>query len=146
MNLGERVCQRIAEFNAAVPGSIGEVMQFRLTAYEPEQNDFIMTCRTMPWMRNYAGTLHGGMCAAILDQAMGFVVYCLKPGEGTAPAIQLSVNYHRPLFPGDNVIVRVHVVSSTRSLMNLTAEAFQESNPKKICTSASGTYFYKPKV
>ena len=88
-------------------------------------------------------TLHGGLCATILDQAMGFVSYCLKAGEGTAPAVHLSVDYHRPLRPGERVKVTVRVVSVTRNLMNLTAEACQESHPEKICLSGSGVYFFK---
>lgn len=67
-------------------------------------------------------------------------------GEGSAPAVHLSVDYHRPLHPGEQVIVKVHVVSVTRSLTKLTAEAFQASSPEKICLSGSGVYFFKPKV
>lgn len=144
-DLGERVRQRIAEISESVPGSIGDMMHFQLLSYDPEKEDFVMSCHTEPWMRNFAGTLHGGLCATILDQAMGFVSYCLKPGEGAAPTVQLEVDYHRPLHPGEDVIVKVHIVSATRSLMNLTVEAVQESNPDKICLSGSGIYFYKPK-
>lgn len=138
------VRQRIAQISEEVPGSIGDMMHFQLVACDPEKGDYTMTCQTLPWMRNFAGTLHGGMCASILDQAMGFISYCLKPGEGTAPTVQLEVDYHRPLIPGEEVLVRVHVVSLTRSLMNLTAEAVRPENPDKICLSGSGIYFYKP--
>lgn len=135
---------RIAEVNEAVPGSIAEMLNFRFVSQE---NDVIvMTCQTMPWMRNPAGTLHGGLCATILDQAMGFVSYCLKVGEGTAPAIHLAVDYHRPLCPGEQVYVRVHVVNVSRNLMNLRAEAYQASSPERICLSASGVYFFKPRA
>lgn len=146
IDLAEEVRCRIAELDNSVPGSIGEMMNFQVVEYDPEHNDLVMICETMPWMRNFAGTLHGGLCATILDQAMGLVSYCLKDGEGTAPAVQLGVDYHRPLHPGEQVIVKVHVVSVTRSLMNLTAEAFQASCPEKICLSGSGIYFFKPKV
>ena len=141
-DLGEKVRRRIAEVGACAPGSIAEMLRFQFVSCD--HDDVVMTCETMPWMRNSAGTLHGGLCATILDQAMGFVSYCLKPGEGTAPAVQLSVNYHRPLHPGEQVIVKVHAASITRSLMNLTAEAYQASRPEKICLSGSGIYFYKP--
>lgn len=141
-DLGEKVCRRIAEVNASVPGSIAEMLRFRLLSCE--QDCIVMSCQTMPWMRNPAGTLHGGLGAAILDQAMGFVSYCLKTGEGTAPAVHLSVDYHRPLHPGEPVIVKVHVVSVTRSLMNLRAEACQASGPEKLCLSGSAMYFFKP--
>ena len=143
-DLGERVRRRIAEVNSAVPGSIAEMLSFRFVSQE---NDVIvMTCQTMPWMRNPAGTLHGGLCATILDQAMGFVSYCLKAGEGTAPAVHLAVDYHRPLHPGEQVHVRVRVVNVSRTLMNLTAEAYQASCPEKICLSGSGVYFFKPRA
>ena len=136
--------RRIAEVNSAVPGSIAEMLSFRFVSQE---NDVIvMTCQTMPWMRNPAGTLHGGLCATILDQAMGFVSYCLKAGEGTAPAVHLAVDYHRPLHPGEQVHVRVRVVNVSRTLMNLTAEAYQASCPEKICLSGSGVYFFKPRA
>ena len=143
-NMEEKVRARIAEITETVPGSIGDLMHFQLLECDPEHGDYTMTCKTEPWMRNCAGTLHGGMCATILDQAMGFISYCLKPGEGAAPTVQIEVDYHRPLHPGEDVMVKVHVVTATRSLMNLTAEAVQVSHPDKIALSGSGIYFYKP--
>ena len=140
----ETVRRRIAQITEEVPGSIGDMMHFQLIGCDEEKGDYTMTCETLPWMRNYAGTLHGGLCATILDQAMGFISYCLKRGPGTAPTVQMEVDYHRPLIPGEEVIVKVHVVTATRSLMNLTAEAVQASHPEKICLSGSGIYFYKP--
>ena len=139
-----RLRDRIAEITQTVPGSIGDMLKFTLLDCQTETGDFHMSCHTEPWMRNFAGTLHGGLCATILDQAMGFVSYCLKLGEGTAPTVQLEIDYHRPVIPGEDVIVKVHVVSATRSLMNLTAEAVQASHPEKICLSGSGIYFFKP--
>ena len=139
-DLGEKVRRRVAEVNADASGSIAGMMNFRFESCA--DGDVVFTCQTMPWMRNPAGTLHGGLCATILDQAMGFVSYCLKAGEGTAPAVHLSVDYHRPLRPGERVIARVRVVSVTRNLINLTAEACQESLPEKICLSGSGVYFF----
>lgn len=143
-NMEEKVRRRIAQISEEVPGSIGDMMQFQLLECDPAKGDYTLSCKTLPWMRNYAGTLHGGLCATILDQAMGFISYCLKPGEGAAPTVQIEVDYHRPLHPGEDVLVKVHVVTATRSLMNLTAEAMQLSNPEKICLSGSGIYFYKP--
>ena len=143
-DLGEKVRRRIGEITEVVPGSIGDMMHFQLLGYADAHGDYTMSCQTAPWMRNFAGTLHGGLCATILDQAMGFVSYCLKPGEGIAPTVQIEIDYHRPLMPGEDVIVKVHVVSATKSLMNLTAEAVQASHPEKICLSGSGIYFYKP--
>ena len=143
-NMEVKLRRRIAQITEEVPGSIGDMLHFDLLECDEAKGDYTMTCRTTPWMRNYAGTLHGGLCATILDQAMGFVSYCLKPGEGTAPTVQIEVDYHRPLVPGEDVLVKVHVVTATRSLMNLTAEAMEIGNPDRICLSGSGIYFYKP--
>lgn len=141
--LGQLVADRIRQVSEAVPGSIGDQMRFEVVDSDEEKREVTMTCRTEPWMCNFAGTLHGGMCATIVDQAMGFVSYCLKPGEGAAPTVQLSVNYHRPLIPGGKVVVRVCAQSVTRSLMHLYSEAYLANAPEKICLTATGVYFYK---
>lgn len=136
--------KRLEELRTAAPDSIGAVMDFELLSCDSEAGEYVFRCKTMPWMRNILGTLHGGLCATALDQAMGFVAHCIKPGEGTAPTIQMQVSYHRPLISGEDVIVKVWVVSATRSLMSFRSEAFQASRPEKLCLSGSATYFYKP--
>lgn len=144
IDLAEKVRRRIAQVDASIPGSIAEMLRFEVVG--EDKGDIVMTCGTMPWMRNSAGTLHGGLCATILDQAMGFVSCCLKEGNDIAPTVQMSISYHRPLHPGEQVIVKVHVVSVTHSLMNLTAEASQATCPEKICLSGSSMYFVRQKM
>lgn len=144
IDLAEKVRRRIAQVDANIPGSIAEMLRFEVVG--EDKGDIVMTCGTMPWMRNSAGTLHGGLCATILDQAMGFVSCCLKEGNDIAPTVQMSISYHRPLLPGEQVVVKVHVISVTHSLMNLTAEASQATCPEKICLSGSGMYFVKQKM
>ncbi len=143
-NCAEEVRSRIEQLSQAAPGTIGDILQFRFLHYDPEEDLYTLTCKTEEWMRNPAGTLHGGMCATILDQAMGFVSFCRKPGEGFVPTIQLTVDYLRPLIPGEMVIIKVRVISITRTLMHLSAEAMRYDHPEKVCLSGSGIYFYKP--
>lgn len=137
----EVIRSRITAFSQAASGTIGDMLQFCLVSYDEEENVCTMTCKTEPWMRNIAGTLHGGMCATILDQAMGFVAYCVKQGEGIAPTISMSVDYHRPLIPGESVLVKVRVISVTHSFLSLSAEAMGEKRPEKVCVSGSGIYY-----
>ena len=132
--------RRIAQVSEFAPGSIGDMLHFELLECDPEAGDYFLFCRT----ENPAGTLHGGLGATVLDQAMGLIPYCLKTGAGIAPTVQLSVNYHRPLIPGTEVLVKVHVVSATRSLITLSAEARSKENPEKLCLSGTGLYFWKP--
>lgn len=142
-DLEQIVRQRIALLHEVVPGSIGDQMNFRLVCCDPNAGSYTLRCSTASWMRNVQGTLHGGMCAAIVDQAMGFIAYCVKPGEGRAPTVQLQVNYHRPLIPGEDVTIRVKVISVTKKLMHLSAEAALAESGNRICLTATGIYFYK---
>ena len=143
LSLPEAVSRRIAELHTIAPDSIGDQMGFQVVKSESGEDACTLRCRTFPWMRNAAGTLHGGMCATVLDQAMGFLAYCIKPGPGQAPTVQLQVTYHRPLIPGEDVIVRVKVISVTKSLMHLSAEAALADSPERVCLTGSAIYFYK---
>lgn len=142
-SMEERIKARLAAIHVHAPGSIGAQMNYSLVDCDDTVREYTLLCHTFDWMRNIPGTLHGGMCATVVDQAMGFVAYCLKTGEGTAPTVQMSVEYHRPLIPGEDVIVRVKVVAQTRSLMRLSAEAAQASAPERVCLTSSATYFNK---
>lgn len=143
-SMEEKVRNRLSSIHSLAPGSIGSQMNYELLECDEATGLYVMKCRTFDWMRNIPGTLHGGMCATVVDQAMGFIAFCLKQECGTAPTVQMNVDYHRPLIPGEDVIVRVKVLTVTKSLMRLTAEAVLASCPEKICLTSSATYFNKP--
>ena len=143
-DLSKAIIARIAELHAIAPGSIGDLMEYQLISWDDREGVYTFSCKTMDWMRNGPGTLHGGMCATVVDQAMGFVAYCAKPGQGTAPTVSMQVTYHRPLIPGEEVLVTVRVLTVTKSLMHFTSEAMLRQAPDKLCLSGSATYFYKP--
>ena len=124
-------------------GSIGDMLKFQVVSCDEEKDDYVLRCQTESWMCNHYGTLHGGICATILDQAMGMVCCCLKKGVGTSTTVQLEADYHRPILPGEDILVRVHVISVTRSLVNMTAELVQMSRQDKISVSGSAIFFYK---
>lgn len=133
--------ERVSLVSREVPGSIGAMMDYRVLAWDGEKQEATMTCKTLPWMRNFAGTLHGGLCATVVDQAMGFVSNALRGGHAVVPTVQLSVNYHRPLNPGEEVLVKVRVESATRRFLTLTAQASHSDAPEKLCLSATGMYY-----
>ena len=143
LSMEEKIRSRLAAIHHLAPGSIGAQMDYALIDCDEERKEYTLLCRTFEWMRNIPGTLHGGMCATVVDQAMGFIAYCLKSAEGTAPTVQMSVDYHRPLVPGEDVIVKVRVVAVTRSLMRLSSEAYQSSAPERVCLTSTATYFNK---
>ena len=139
----EQLKLRLGQLHEVAPESVGDLLHLQPLEYDEQRQEVLFSGKTEPWMRNGHGTLHGGMCATIADQAMGAVAYCVKPGEGIAPAIELHLNYHRPLIPGEKVLARVRVVSVTKSLIHMAGELYREAAPDKLCVTASGTYFYK---
>ena len=132
--------ERIAQRN---PGTIAEMLKFNVISCDEEKDDYVFSCKTEPWMCNHYRTLHGGICATILDQAMGMVCSCLKKGYGTCTTVQLESDYHRPIPAGDEILIQVHVMSVTRSLMNLTAELIHPDKPNKFAVTGSGIFFFR---
>ena len=133
----------IRDIHEAHPGSIGDMLNFSVVSCNEQTDDYVLECETAPWMCNHYGTLHGGICATILDQAMGMVCVCLKRDSGNCTTVQLEADYHRPVITGSPLLIRVHVVSVTRSLINMTAELVQNSKPDKISVSGSAIFFCK---
>ena len=125
------------------PDSIGAMLNFSLLSCDEERDIYCFRCDTAGWMRNINGTLHGGVCATILDQAMGFVVRCIQPGNGISPTAEMQISYHRPVIPGEKLDIMVQVLSRGRSLMHLRAEAGM-TGTDKLCISATAVYCYKP--
>lgn len=139
----EQVRCRIQQLHSASPDSIGDILNFELLECDTARAEFVFRCKTAPWMRNVYGTLHGGICSTVLDQAMGYVAYCVKPGEGIAPTIELQTYFHRALVPGRAIIVKVTITSITRTLIHLRAEAYAEEDPEALAISGSAIYFFK---
>ena len=94
-------------------------------------------------MCNHYGMLHGGICATIMDQAMGMICSCLKKGYGSCTTVQLESDYHRPIPPGEYILVQVHVMSITRSLINLTCELLNPDNTEKNFVTGSAIFFFR---
>ena len=141
--LEQKVRDRVEAMHTLAPGSIGDQMHYSLLHCDEGAGECTFLCQTFDWMRNTSGTLHGGLCATVVDQAMGFVAHCVKRGEGAAPTVELQMSYHRPLNPGEDVEVKVKVVSVTSSLIRLSAQAHHPGKPEKVCLTATATYFQK---
>lgn len=127
-----------------VQHKMNDWLHFAFLDFDEESKTYCFCCLTEPWMCNPMGTLHGGISATILDHAMGSLAFCMVSEEGIAPASQIQVNYHRPLFAGKKILIKVSLVSRTRSLLHFSAVAYHEDLPDKICISGTGTYFIKP--
>ena len=138
----EQVRKRLEQLETLAPGGVGCMLRLEALRYEEETGSYVLRAPTESWMRNAHGTLHGGLCITIADQAMGTVVYGYRPGEGIAPTITLHSDFHRPLIPGEDVLIRVRMESVTRTLLRAKAELYRASAPDKLCVSVGATFFY----
>ena len=143
-SLEHLVRRRMEYLQKHLQDTISAMVHLELVKCDEANNDYVIKGTPAPWMINFHGTLHGGMCATFVDQAMGHMAFCLKPGPGITPTIDMSIKYHRPLMADDEILMHVHLVSQTKTLISLSCEAYRASAPDKICISATATYFYKP--
>lgn len=143
-SLEHLIQRRLDYLQKHMKDTISAVLDLQLVECSTDKNEYVFLGRPAPWMINFHGTIHGGMCATFVDQAMGHMAFCLKPGPGICPTVDMSVKFHRPLLTDDGILMRVHLVSKTRTMMHMSCEAYRASVPDKICISATATYFYKP--
>jgi len=139
----QALMQMIGELHRHAPDSIGDLLHFRVEACDGQKGNYCFCAQTSEWMRNAFGSLHGGMFAAIMDQAMGFVAMYLMGGTAVTPSIQLNVTYHRPAKAGGELSVKVHVDAVTKSIMYLRSEITEQENPDRLLASATGIYAIK---
>ncbi len=103
-----------------------------------------MTYPSEPWMRNPAGGMHGGMIAAIFDNAMCSAVRGVA-GIGDSPTVNLQISYIRPVRIGVPVEVEVRVNGCGRTMAYVTAELWQGENRKRVLATAASTVFVAQK-
>lgn len=142
-NSQQALTQMIVQLHRHAPDSIGDLLQFRAEACDGQKGDYSFCAQTFEWMRNAFGSLHGGMLAMVMDQAMGFVAMYLLGGTAVTPSIQLNVTYHRPAIAGDKLSVKVHVDAVTKSLIYLRAQITQQERTERLLASATGIYVIK---
>lgn len=90
------------------------------------------------WMYNPFGTLHGGMIAAVLDNAMGIYCALLTPDSGT-PTVSLQLSYLRPCPMGSPLHVRAELIRPGRSVSFARATLWVKDERRPVAT-AEGIY------
>jgi uncharacterized protein (TIGR00369 family) len=89
-------------------------------------------------MTNPAGTLHGGVIAAIMDDIMGATMYSLEETHFKI-TVNLSVDYFYPAREGEKVIARSSVIKEGNTLLNAACELYHENG--KLMARGSSNLF-----
>lgn len=138
----ELIRQGIAVTEDDAPNTIGSMLHFALESCDEGRREVAFLCRTEPWMGNVLGSLHGGISAAVIDHAMGILSNALRRREDRGPTVSLNLTYHKPLLAGEQIRVVARVLSASKHMTQLYAEAYSvEKNV--LCVSATGTYYFR---
>lgn len=140
--LKTRILELMNQFQSAAGDSVGGMMHLQLVDCSEDGMEACFRCKTEQWMRNAFGTLHGGMSAAVMDQAMGFLTVAAMAEEGITATVQMQESYHYPIFPDSTILIRVRIISSSKSLRHLTGEICMEHIPDRICVSSTSVYYF----
>lgn len=84
--------------------------------------------------RSYAGVLHGGLIATLLDCAM---VHALFAHGIVAHTAELNLRYRHPVSTGVHVVVTAHLRARCGVLCVLVAEVRQRGT---VCTTAQAKF------
>ena len=137
----EHLIKRVAWVNEAAAGTVCGDLRMEVLEGDTEKGEYLFLCHTTEVMRNVIHTLHGGSAAIVVDQAMGSVANSMFSEDGHAPTSQLTLNFHRPVTAGEDLLVRVKIVNASRRQIHLRSEIYTTKAPDKLCVSASAVFF-----
>jgi uncharacterized protein (TIGR00369 family) len=117
MSSGEKIDQQMTTrcFGCGPDNPIGLKLRFR-----PEGGMVVCDFNLSDLYAGYPGFMHGGVIFSVLDEAMGWAVYCLCSGT-LAITAKAEVRFLRPAPTGENLRVTAEVVDRTRKLVTAKA-------------------------
>lgn len=95
---------------------------------------FVYTIR--PEMANPMGTLHGGVTAAIIDDAIGATLFSLGDSHFFT-TLNNVVDYFAPAWPGQQVIALTSLVKRGRQVIHAQCEVREHTTNKLLARGIS---------
>ena len=120
--------------------SINAMTQPLFVRCDEEEKSCILAFNTDKRLENPNGTLHGGVIATMLDNAMGCMANFYGEKKLTQ-TVSFQVSYLRPGAIGQEVMVKVQVTKQGRTMQYLNAEAWMKGKEEKKIATATGVYF-----
>ncbi|MGI5880360.1 MAG: PaaI family thioesterase [Syntrophomonadaceae bacterium] len=112
-------------------------MQGRMIEYVPGKSLTV----GFPVLESYlnpAGSMQGGYITAAFDNVFGPLSHAVMKSLTTT--LYIHTSYHRPIFAGDELIVKASVITSGRTVTHMYAEARNREN--KLIASANTDYIH----
>lgn len=121
------------------PGTINEGMSPHLVDCDPDEGWVELKYEVAEWMRNLRGAVHGGAVAAMFDNVMGALAWCVTGGTPCA-TITLQTSFVRPLTVGTTVHARATLSSGGRTLSYTEARMWMEGAEDRTLATATAVY------
>ncbi len=112
-----------------------------LTWYADEQNIIYSDFTLTEAQQGPPGFVHGGVSAAILDEAMGAAVW--RSGHNVA-VINLEINYHLPLPLGQ--MLRLEACMKEQAKRKISATGEIRLPDGRVAVSGKGLYVVAPQL
>lgn len=97
-----------------------------------------LECAFRPEMRNWLGTLHGGVTAALVDISVGMAVIAHSGGRRVS-TVELKTTYLRPAIEGP-FHCRARLIKTGRTLV--FGETVIRDAHSRVVATGSATYIY----
>jgi uncharacterized protein (TIGR00369 family) len=133
---------RAAAFGPDRQPHIGDVLGMEVVSLA--EGAVVFALRAEPRFANYSGTMHGGVCATLLDSVMGCAVHsALGPGL-TCTALEIKVNFVRPVVPGGaRLVAEGRTIHVGRTIA--TAEGTVRDERDRLIAHGTGTHLVQPR-
>ena len=121
--------QHIGREVAGSPSPFMNWLKPVMRSVEPDSLTFEYTIRKE--MTNPFGTLHGGITAAMIDDAIGATLICF--GEPFFHvSVNLAVDYFAPASEGDIILAKTKVLKKGSQIVNAGCEVWNEGSTKLL--------------
>jgi len=132
----------LEQLRAAASGAdrvphIGDLLGMEVVSLAEGAVVFALTAQ--PRFANYSGTMHGGVCATLLDSVMGCAVHsALGPGL-SCTAVEIKVSFVRPVVPdGVRLVAEGRTIHVGRTIA--TAEGTVRDDRDRLVAHGTGTH------
>jgi uncharacterized protein (TIGR00369 family) len=118
------------------PPHIGDLLDMEIVSIEYGLVTIALVAE--PRFANYSRTMHGGVCATLLDSVMGCAAHSVLPAGSTCSAIELKVNFVRAVpLDGDRLVGQGRVIHAGRKIV--TSEGTVRDSRGRIVAHGSST-------
>jgi uncharacterized protein (TIGR00369 family) len=100
-----------------------------------ERGDVVIQLTVRPEMANPTGLLHGGMMAAICDDAIGMTSATLG-NKGFLISVDMNINYLGKVKVGEEITARGHISREGRNIIHGIAE-LKDKDGNLVATASS---------